>query len=40
VTERPFPDYVRKSREIPFKWKFILSLGMRMGMVKLIDVAF
>lgn len=40
VAERPFPEYVKKSREIPFKWKFVLSLGMRLGMVKLIDVSF
>ena len=40
VTERPLPDYVRKSREVPLKWKVILSLGMRLGMVKLIDVSF
>ncbi len=40
VNERPFPNYVKKSREIPFKWKFVLSLGMRLGMVKIIDVSF
>ena len=40
VNERPFPNYVKKSREIPFKWKFVLSLGMRLGMVKIIDVLF
>ncbi len=40
VIERPFPDYVKKSHEIPFKWKFVLSLGMKMGMVKMIDVSF
>ncbi len=40
VIEHPFPDYVRKSREIPFKWKFVMFLGMRLGMVKIIDVAF
>ena len=40
VRERPLPVYVRKSREVPLKWKIILSLGMRLGMVKLIDVSF
>ena len=40
VTEWPFPDYVKKSKEIPFKWKFVLSAGIRMGMVKIIDVSF
>ena len=40
VIERPFPEYVKKSREISFKWKFVLSLGMKMGMVKIIDVSF
>ncbi len=40
VRERPFPVYVRKSREVPLKWKIILSLGMRLGMVKLIDISF
>ena len=40
VTEFPFPEYVKKSREIPFKWKFVLSLGMKLGMVKIIDVTF
>lgn len=40
VREWPFPDYVKKSREVPFKWKLILQMGMRMGMVKIIDVAF
>ncbi len=40
VTEHTFPGYVKKSREIPFKWKFILSLGMKLGMVKMIDVSF
>lgn len=40
VQERPFPDYVKKSREIPLKWKLILQMGLRMGMVKIIDVAF
>lgn len=40
VRERPLPVYVRKSREVPLKWKIILFLGMRLGMVKLIDVSF
>lgn len=40
VHEWPFPDYVKNSREIPLKWKFVLRLGMRMGMVKIIDVRF
>ena len=40
VQERPFPKYIKKSKEIPFKWKFVLSLGMRLGMVKIIDVLF
>ena len=40
VRERPFPDYVKKSREVPFKWKLVLRLGMRLGMVKIIDVGF
>ena len=40
VIERPFPNYVKKSSEIPFKWKFVLSLGMKLGMVKIIDVSF
>lgn len=40
VTERSFPEYVRNSREVPFKWKLILSMGLRLGMVKLIDVSF
>lgn len=40
VRERPLPVYVRKSREIPLKWKTILFLGMRLGIVKLIDVSF
>ena len=40
VTERPLPTYVRKSREVPLKWKIVLSMGMRLGMVKLIDVSF
>ena len=40
VNERPFPEYIKKSKEIPFKWRFVLSLGMRMGMVKIIEVIF
>ena len=40
VTEYPIPDYVRKSREVPVKWKLVLSLGMRLGMVKIIEVRF
>lgn len=40
IREHPFPTYVKKSPEIPFKWKFVLRLGMRLGMVKIIDVAF
>ena len=40
VTERPLPDYVRKSKEIPAKWKLVLSLGMRLGIVKIIEVRF
>lgn len=40
VRERPLPVYVRKSREVSLKWKIILSLGIRLGMVKLIDVSF
>ena len=40
VRERPLPVYVKKSREVPLKWKIILSLGIRLGMVKLIDVSF
>ena len=40
VRERPLPVYVRKSREVPLKWKIILFLGMRLGIVKLIDVSF
>jgi len=40
VRERPFPLYVKKSREVPRKWKIILSLGLKLGMVKLIDVSF
>ena len=40
VSEMAFPEYVKKSREIPWKWKFVLSLGMKLGMVKLIEVGF
>ena len=40
VTEHPLPGYVRKSREVPAKWKLVLSLGMRLGMVKIIEVRF
>ena len=40
VMERPFPAYIKKSREIPLKWKLVLSMGLRLGMVKLIDVSF
>lgn len=40
IRERPLPVYVRKSREVPLKWKIILFLGMRLGIVKLIDVSF
>ena len=40
VCERPIPEHVRKSREIPLKWRIILSMGMRLGMVKIIDVSF
>lgn len=40
VTEHPIPDYVRKSHEVPLKWKFVLSMGMRLGIVKIIDVSF
>ena len=39
-TEHPLPGYVRKSREVPAKWKLVLSLGMRLGMVKIIEVRF
>ena len=40
VRERPYPDYLKKSKEVPFKWKFVLRLGMKMGMVKIIEVEF
>ena len=40
VAERPLPSYVRNSREVPFKWKLILSMGMQLGIVKIIDVSF
>ena len=40
VREYPIPGYVRKSREVPAKWKLVLSLGMRLGMVKIIEVRF
>ena len=40
VRERPFPAYVKQSREVPAKWKLILSLGIRLGMVKIIEVFF
>ena len=40
VKEYPMPGYVRKSREVPMKWKLVLYLGMRMGMVKIIEVRF
>lgn len=40
VSEVPFPTYVKESREIPWKWKFVLSLGMKLGMVKIIEVCF
>lgn len=40
VRERPFPAYVKQSREVPTKWKLILSLGIRLGMVKIIEVFF
>ena len=39
VSERPIPSYVRKSREVPFKWKFVLNMGMKLGIVKIIDVS-
>ena len=38
--EMAFPEYVKKSKEIPWKWKFVLSLGMKLGMVKFIEVGF
>ena len=31
VSEMAFPKYVKKSRKIPWKWKFVLSLGMKLG---------
>ena len=31
---------LQESKEIPWKWKFVLSLGMKLGMVKLIEVGF
>lgn len=40
VSEMAFPNYIKKSREIAWKWKFVLSLGMKLGMVKLIEVGF
>ena len=40
VSEYPFPEYMRKSKEISWKWKMILSMGMKMGMVKIIEVGF
>lgn len=40
VKERPLPAYLRNSREVPLKWKLILSMGMRLGIVKIIDVSF
>ena len=40
ITERPLPTYLRKSHEIPFKWKVVLSMGLRLGIVKIIDVSF
>lgn len=40
VSEHPLAGYVRKSREVPLKWKLVLSLGMRLGMVKIIEVRF
>ena len=40
ISEMAFPDYVKKSKEIPWKWKFVLSLGMKLGMVKIIEVGF
>ena len=40
VTERPLPAYVKRSGEIPLKWRFVLSMGIRLGMVKIIDVFF
>lgn len=40
VVERPIPAYIKNSRELPYKWKFILSMGMRLGIVKIIDVSF
>ena len=40
VIEHPLPDYVKKSKEIPTKWKLILSMGIRLGMVKIIEVRF
>ena len=40
VWEWPFPEVVKRSKEVPFKWKLILRMGMAMGMVKIIDVRF
>ena len=40
ITERPMPSYIKRSKEIPFKWKFVLSMGLRMGIVKIIEVSF
>ena len=40
VKEYPIPSYLKKSREVPMKWKFVLSLGIKLGMVKIIEVMF